>query len=101
MTIYYTSLLRSRKDSGKYELLCRDPDPVITRGRDPDPDERNDYFDFSLSFLARNHCHRLTTLKHSHGSELDVKIQVNTNYCVVTRIPSSRKNVIRIPTNIT
>src|SRR2546430_600749 len=37
----------------------------------------------------------------SHGSELDGKIQVNTNYCVVTRIPSSREVVIRIPTNVT
>src|SRR2546429_494205 len=37
----------------------------------------------------------------SHGSELDGKIQVNTNYCVATRIPPSRKVVIRIPTNVT
>src|SRR5256886_12599863 len=37
----------------------------------------------------------------SHGSELDGKIQVNTNYCVATRIPSSREVVIRIPTNVT
>src|SRR5436305_6540129 len=37
----------------------------------------------------------------SHGSELDGKIQVITNYCVVNRIPSSREVVIRIPTNVT
>src|SRR5439155_221490 len=37
----------------------------------------------------------------SHGSELDGKIQVNTNYCVATRIPSSREFVIRIRTNLT
>src|SRR5947199_139281 len=35
----------------------------------------------------------------SHGSELDGKIQVITNYCVVNRIPSSREVVIRIPTS--
>src|SRR5436305_1823918 len=37
----------------------------------------------------------------SHGSELDGKIQVITNYCVAIRIPSSREVVIRIPTNVT
>src|SRR5256885_2364799 len=37
----------------------------------------------------------------SHGSELDGKIQVITNYCVVNRIPSSRDVVLRIPTNVT
>src|SRR3954454_5985294 len=37
----------------------------------------------------------------SHGSEFDGKIQVNTNYCVATRIPSSREVVIWIPTNVT
>src|SRR5436305_4649021 len=35
----------------------------------------------------------------SHGSELDGKIQVITNYCVVNRIPSSREVVIRIPSS--
>src|SRR2546423_31756 len=89
MLIHFSWKLIRRKDSGNNELLCRDLNPVITRGRDPDPDERNDYFDFSLFFwheiiVIDSQCSYI-----SHGTELDEKFQVITNYCVVTRIPTN------------
>src|SRR2546429_9523723 len=78
--------------SSTFVLLCRDPDP----------DERNDYFDFALVFFGTKTLYIDSQRSIiSHGSELDGKIQVITNYCVVNRIQSSREVVIRIPTNVT
>ena len=32
--------------------MCRDPSPVITMRRDPDPDEGEVFFDISMIFVA-------------------------------------------------
>ena len=56
MLIYFSLKWIGQKISVKFELFGRNPDPVITQGQDPDPNERNVYFDFSLVFLAWKHC---------------------------------------------
>ena len=38
--------VRTKNLFGKFQYLCRDPGPVITKRRDPEPDESNDYFNF-------------------------------------------------------
>jgi len=59
-------------------------------GRDPDPDERNDCFDFSLFFWRKSIVYRLTMpVYFSHRSELNGKFQVNTNHWVAIRIPTN------------
>ena len=50
-TLHVDSQCSFISHGSKVELLGRDPDPFITQGRDPDPDEHNDYFNFSLIFL--------------------------------------------------
>jgi len=61
------------------------PNPFITQDQNPDPDESNIYFDFSLTFLAQKHC--IST----HYFPLKWIERVNSNYLVRIQIPLSRK----------
>src|SRR3989442_1422940 len=84
--------------SGLDEIFGLDPYTVIMQSWDPDPDEHNDHFIFSLVFLAQKHC---MSTHNAHLFPIEVNWTVNSNYLVGIRIPSSRKVGILIPANIT